>query len=69
MARDLTVALPHDRASVIAEVGEALGAAAINIEALSATAEGGVLHGLVEDAAPHDAPWKTPASRSSTNAP
>lgn len=51
MAKDFTVILEH-RPGTLAELGEALGAAGINIEGISATiCEGqGVVHVLVEDA-------------------
>lgn len=51
MAKDFTVILEH-RPGTLAELGEALGAAGINIEGISATiCEGqGVIHILVEDA-------------------
>jgi hypothetical protein len=51
MAKDF-VLIPDDQPGVLARIGEALGAAAINIEGISAfTGEGkGVVHILVEDA-------------------
>ena len=52
MAKDLTVSL-EDRPGTLADMGEALGKAGINIEGVSAmTAEGrGIIHILVADAA------------------
>jgi hypothetical protein len=53
MATDLTIAL-EDRPGVLAELGEALGAAAINIEGFCGYASGGqgIVHLLVDDAEP-----------------
>src|SRR5215211_2044237 len=51
MAKDLTIAVPRDRSTVMAEVGEALGGAGVNIEGLSGTLRAGELHVLVEDVA------------------
>ena len=50
--KDLTVSL-EDRPGMLAELGESLGAAGINIEGMCAvTSEGrGIIHLLVEDAA------------------
>jgi hypothetical protein len=49
MAKDLTVAVPEGRTAAIAEVGEALGAAGVNIEGLFGSARLGEVHVLVED--------------------
>ena len=51
MAKDLTIAL-EDRAGILAELGEALGGAGINIEGFCGyRSEGtGIVHLLVEDA-------------------
>ncbi len=51
MATDFTVILEH-RVGALAELGEALGAAGVNIDGISATiCQGeGVIHVLVEDA-------------------
>lgn len=51
MATDLTVAVPEDRRSAIAEIGEALGRAGVNIEGLFGSARLGEVHVPVEDAA------------------
>ena len=52
MAKDLTIAL-EDRPGILAELGEALGGAGINIEGFCGYTSGGrgILHLLVEDAA------------------
>ncbi len=52
MAKDLTIEL-EDRPGVLAELGEALGGAGVNIEGFCGyTSEGkGILHLLVDDAA------------------
>jgi hypothetical protein len=52
MAKDLTVTL-EDRPGILAELGEALGGAGVNIEGFCgyASAGRGILHLLVEDAA------------------
>ena len=52
MAKDLTVSL-EDRPGTLADMGEALGSAGINIEGICAmTSEGrGIIHILVEDVA------------------
>jgi hypothetical protein len=52
MAKDLTIAL-DDRPGILAELGEALGAAGVNIEGFCGYASGGrsILHLLFEDAA------------------
>jgi hypothetical protein len=47
--RDFAIAVPEDRPTAVAEVGEALGAAGINIEGLSSASAGGVMHVLVAD--------------------
>lgn len=51
MRKDLVV-IPEDRPGVVAELGECLGEAGINIEAISAfTGKGkGIVHVLVDDA-------------------
>lgn len=51
MAKDLTIAL-EDRPGIVAELGEALGGAGINIEGFCGYASGGqgIVHLLVEDA-------------------
>jgi hypothetical protein len=51
MAKDLTITL-EDRPGIVAELGEALGGAGINIEGFCGYASGGqgVVHLLVEDA-------------------
>ena len=51
MAMDLTVAVPADRPAAVAEIGEALGAAGVNIEGLFGSMTLGQVHVLVEDAA------------------
>jgi hypothetical protein len=52
MAKNLTIAL-EDRPGILAELGEALGGAGINIEGFCGYASGGrgILHLLVDDAA------------------
>jgi hypothetical protein len=52
MAKNLTIAL-EDRPGVLAELGEALGSAGINIEGFCGYASGarGIVHLLVDDAA------------------
>jgi hypothetical protein len=52
MAQDLTVAL-EDRPGIVAELGEALGGASINIEGFCGYTSGGqgIVHLLVDDAA------------------
>jgi hypothetical protein len=51
MARDLTVML-HDRPGALADMGEALGRAGVNIEGICGVSAGGrsAVHILVEDA-------------------
>ena len=49
MPKDLTVAAPKDRRAAVAEIGEALGGAGVNIEGLFGFAELGEVHVLVED--------------------
>jgi hypothetical protein len=50
MARDLTVSL-ENRPGALADMGDALGRAGVNIDGISGTAESGQVHILVEDAA------------------
>ena len=50
MARDLTVSL-ENRPGALADMGDALGRAGVNIDGISGTARSGEVHILVEDAA------------------
>ncbi|HEX2405407.1 MAG TPA: ACT domain-containing protein [Acidimicrobiia bacterium] len=50
MARDLTVSL-ENRPGALADMGDALGRAGVNIDGISGTAGSGEVHILVEDAA------------------
>jgi hypothetical protein len=49
MARDLTVTL-EDRPGALADMGDALGRAGVNIDGISGAAGAGEVHVLVEDA-------------------
>ena len=49
MAHDLTVTL-EDRPGALADMGDALGRAGVNIDGISGTAASGEVHILVEDA-------------------
>jgi hypothetical protein len=53
MAKNLTIAL-EDRPGILAELGEALGGAGVNIDGFCGYASGGrgIVHLLVDDAAP-----------------
>ena len=50
MPTDLTIEIPEDRPSGVAEVGEALGAAGVNIQGRFRAARHGEVHVLVEEA-------------------